>query len=647
MSKYRWIYNTGFSVIFNLFLTLMSFMLCRVVFILVNYSYFSDLTFNRLLKMFEGGLIFDTSAILYTNILYLALMLFPIHYKETALYQKITKIIFLFTNIVVLVVNLMDTVFFQYTKRRTTASIFSEFKNEDNLFGIIGIEIIHNWYLVVFAVLMSYLLYRFYRIPKTNIQIPNLFYYYIVQVVILCIAGYLIVGGMRGGIGKGMRPITISNANKYVSAPIETSIVLNTPFSIYRTLGKKVFSIPNYWADRELMQQYYSPLHQPEDSVEFKPSNVVILILESFGKENSGFLNPHLDNGTYKGYMPFLDSLMQEGLTFQYSYANGMKSIDAMPSVLSSIPMFMEPFILTPASLNELSGVAGELKKKGYYTSFFHGARSGSMGFDSYAYTSGFTDYFGQDEYNNSEDHDGHWGVWDEPFLQYFAGKLSTFKEPFLSSIFTLSSHHPFRVPEQYEGKFPKGNIPIHQCIGYTDNALKLFFDRIKHEEWFQNTLFVITADHTNAKDHKEYQTAQGVFSVPIIFYHPDGTLKKLDQERIASQIDIMPTVLGYVGYNNPYIAFGTDLINTEPEETFAVNYLNGVYQFFKGDFLLQFDGEKPLALYRFKTDIMLENNLLDSIDEKTLTPILLELKSIIQQYMERMTNNELVVKND
>lgn len=644
-NQYKWIYNTALALTYNMLLSFISFMLCRVIFVCVNYSYFSNLTFSRLAKMFQGGLAFDLSAVLYTNILYLVLMLLPLHYKEYGLYQKVTKGIFLFTNIVAIVVNLMDTVFFQYTNRRTTASIFSEFRGEDNLLGIIGVELLNHWYLVVFALLMGYLLWRLYKKPQPSIKLPHLISYYLSHAVILCLAGLAVVAGMRGGLGKDVRPITISNANKYVDSPAETAIVLNTPFSLYRTFGKSAFKVPDYWVDRNMMLQKFSPLHVPTGNTDFKSLNVVIIIMEGFGKENSGFLNPQLDNGTYKGYMPFLDSLMQEGLTYKYSFANGRKSIDAMPSILSGIPMFVEPFILTPASLNELSGVAGELRKKGYHTSFFHGAYNGSMGFDSFARACGFEYYFGQNEYKDLKDRDGHWGIWDEPFLQFFANKLKTFKEPFVSSVFTLSSHHPYVVPEEYRDKFPKGKIPIHQCVGYADHALKLFFETAKKEEWFKNTLFVITADHTNANDHAEYQTAQGLFSVPIVFYRPDGELKGLDSEHIASQIDIMPTILNYLGYDKPYIAFGTDLLNAVPEETFAVNYFNGIYQFFKGDFMLQFDGEKPIALYRFKTDVMLTENLLDSVGEDTLTPLLQQLKSVIQQYMERMTENQLIVK--
>ncbi len=342
MNKYRSLYNTTLSLIINLLLVMGCFILCRVIFLIENLKAFSDLSAGRIWRMFEGGFLFDTSAILYTNLLYIFLMLIPLHYKENVIYQKITKGIFVTTNLIVIIMNLMDTVYFQYTHRRTTASVFSEFKNEGNLGGIIGTELLNHWYLTLFAIAFGYALFKLYRKPKP-VKVERMPVYYTVHLLTLGLGVYLCIGGMRGGFTGMVRPITISNANKYVDRPMETGIVLNTPFSIFRTFGKTSFAIPQYF-DKEKMEALYTPVHMPADSVQFRPLNVVVFILESFSKENSGFLNEELDNGTYKGYMPFLDSLMAEGLTFKYSFSNGMKSIDGMPSVLSGIPMFIEPF---------------------------------------------------------------------------------------------------------------------------------------------------------------------------------------------------------------------------------------------------------------------------------------------------------------
>ncbi|KAA6350998.1 Lipoteichoic acid synthase 1 [termite gut metagenome] len=625
-------------------LAMIGFTLCRIIFILENYRFFTDLSFGKLSLMFKGAFYFDLSALLYTNILYIVLMLMPLHYKEGVLYQKITKGIFIVANIVVILMNLADTVYFQYTNRRTTATVFKEFANENNLGGIVGIEFINHWYLILLAIAMGYLLYKLYRKPH-KVDTICFSLYYPVHFVTLAVMGYLCVGGMRGGFGGDVRPITISNANQYVEHPIETAIVLNTPFALYRTFNKKIFVILKYWEDREAMYSLYSPVHIPADTVQTRHLNVVVIILESFGKEYFGYFNKDIENGTYKGYTPFLDSLMAEGLTYKYSFGNGRKSIDGMPSVFSGIPMFVEPFISTPFSLNTISSIAGELKKKGYRTSFFHGAKNGSMGFMGYALTSGFTDYYGRTEYNNDNDFDGHWGIWDEEFLQYFAQTLSTFEQPFVSGIFTLSSHHPFDVPKRYKDWFSEGKAPIHRGIGYSDYALRRFFETASRKPWFENTLFVITADHTNQSVLKEYQTESGLFAVPILFYQPNSALKGYVDTAIAQQIDIMPTILGYLGYDKPYISFGCDLLQTSPENTFAVNYLNGTYQYFKGDYLLQFNGEKTTAIYNFKTDVFSKNNLSEEIAPDVQQRMERELKAIIQQYMERMVSDELVIK--
>ena len=645
MKKYRFLYNTTLSLLTNLLLVMGCFILCRIIFLAENWDAFSGLTGEKIGKIFKGGLLFDTSGILYINLLYIFLMLIPLHYKESTLYQKIAKGVFVTTNLIGIIANLIDTVYFQYTHRRTTASVFSEFQHEDNLGSIIGTELVNHWYLTIAAIVFGYILFKLYRKPQ-HTAIKSIPLYYAVHTITLAAGVGLCIAGIRGGFTKMVRPITISNANAYVDQPIETGIVLNTPFSIIRTIGSKPFLIPDYWPEEKLAT-LFSPVHLPSDSTQFRPLNVVVFILESFGKENSGYLNEDLDEGTYKGYTPFLDSLMTEGLTFKYSFSNGMKSIDGMPSVLSGIPMFVEPFFVTPASLNTVSSIGGELKKKGYYTAFFHGANNGSMGFEAYARTSGYTHYYGRTEYNKAypgnNDFDGNWGIWDDKFFQFFATSLSSFQQPFAVALFSLSSHHPFIVPKEYEGDFPKGNKPIRQCIGYTDHALRLFFEKVSKEPWFNQTLFVFTADHTNSPERPEYQTSSGLFSVPILFYHPGSSLKGYRKDMIAQQIDIMPTVLGYLGYDAPYVSFGCDLLHTAPEDTYAVNYLNGIYQYFKGDYLLQFDGQKAIAIYAYKTDKLLQHNLLNQVP--TQQSMEDELKAIIQQYMTRMNRDELVVK--
>mgnify|MGYP004418384273 FL=1 len=639
------------TVVCNLVLAYVVYFVCRIVFLLTNYSSFSDnLTAAHLMEMLRGGFLFDSSAIMYTNVLWIVMVLFPLHLKETPTYRKVCKWLFVVVNSLAVVMNLCDCVYFQYTSRRTTSTVFSEFSHEGNLAGIFGTELIRHWYLLLIGVVLIYALWRLYLSHNLKRHTICWWRYSLATLVSISLMVPCILGGMRGGLAHSVRPITVSNANQYVNHPTEAAIVLNTPFSLIRTIGKNVFEEPKYFTDEKQMLSYYSPIHQPAPGTVMNKKNVVVLIVESFGREYIGSLNRDLDGGKYRGYTPFVDSLLTRSLTFEYTFANGRKSIDAMPSTLSSIPMMVEPFFLTPASMNDLTGLAGMLHDKGYYSAFFHGAQNGSMGFEAFARATGYDKYFGRTEYNadpkggGDADFDGMWAVWDEPYLQHVVRMVNGFKQPFVASVFTASSHHPFKVPEQYAATFKdEGGQPIHKCVRYTDMALRKFFEAASKQPWYKNTVFVLVADHTNQNTHPYYKTDQGLYSIPIIFYTPDGSLETgVKQGVIAQQIDVLPTLMGILGYDKPYIAFGCDVLHTPAAQTWAFNYNNGVYQYFKGDFLLQFDGQKTKALYRFKTDPLLKQNLAGKLPNQSQLEN--ELKSLIQQYMHRMTTNSLVL---
>ena len=641
--------NIGAAVL-NMAVAYLVWMLSRGAFFAENWSTFAPyMSWSLFKSMLHGALVFDTSALFYVNALYLALMLLPLHLKERAGFHKGLKWLFVITNAVALAMNLMDAVYFQYTGRRSTVTVFTEFANEGNITSIILTEFIHHWYLVLAFIGLVFLLWRCYTKPRLEVYRFG-HHYYISQFIAMLVMILLAIVGIRGSITAGTRPITISNANQYVNRPVEASVVLNTPFSMIRSLGKKAFVTPDYMP-REQMEAIYSPIHAHPDTLSgaHPGKNVVILIVESMGKEYIGSLNSNLDGGNYKGYMPFIDSLVSKSLTFEYSYANGRISMDAMPSILSGLPMMVESIFLTPASLNDVDGISSILDREGYGTAFFHGGHNISMGFSAYAHSIGYKQYYGLDEYCQSpkyggmDDFDGKWAIWDEPFLQFTLDSIEGMKQPFLTTVFTASSHHPYNVPDQYRDSLvDEGGQPIHKCVRYTDLALRHFFERASHEPWYQNTIFVLVADHTNQASHDVYKTDLGLYSIPIIFFTPDGSLApRHDEVTIAQQTDITPTLLHYLGYSKPYLAFGNDLLATEGGDTWAFNYNAGIYQLVKGDLLLQFNGERTTAVYRFKTDRLLKDNLVGKLPEQQ--PMELFLKALIQQYMSRMNENRLL----
>jgi len=612
----------------------------RIIFYLFNASMFPKVDFASFAQIMRGGVMFDTSAVLYLNVIYFLLFLLPFPFKFQYWYQRMLKWIFMVINGVGFAFNYIDIVYYPFILKRITASMFDVASYDDGNYRLIARLFYDFWYIAVILLITLLLLSRLYSFlkprPTNNVRKWK---YYLVSVVSIILFSALSIVGIRGGYMPSTRPISMNNAGKYVNSTEEMSLVLNTPFCIIRTWGKKAFEVKNYFSSEEELDRIYSPVRVPVSVEPMKKNNVVVIILESFSREFVGSLNKGLDNGQYKGYTPFLDSLISKSFVFTNAFANGRKSIDAIPSVTASIPALVLPYVISERSGNRINSIASLLSKEGYETSFFHGAPNGSMGFDAFTKIAGYHRYVGKNEYANDEGFDGVWGIWDEPFFQFFADEMNKMKEPFFTTIFSVSSHHPFKVPEQYVTRFPESDIPLQKCIQYTDFALKEFFDKASKMPWFKNTLFVITSDHCSESDFKEYKTAVNYYAAPLIFFKGDGSLTGTD-DSLAQQIDIMPTILGYLNYSKPYVAFGNNLFDPSAQR-FVINYLEDTYQFLIGDHALYFTDNKLSGIFNRKDDPFLHENLLGSSNFQSEQNL---FKAIIQQFNNRMAQDRLTI---
>ncbi|MEQ8363881.1 MAG: sulfatase-like hydrolase/transferase [Cyclobacteriaceae bacterium] len=636
--------NIYWGLIKRLLLVMGFYTICRISFYLFNVSFFPDMTWGRMSTIMLGGLKFDLSAVLYLNSLFILLTILPLTVKFHPTYQKVLHYIFIITNGIGLAINIADNVYYRYALRRTTVSVLSQFENEQNFGALFFSFLVDYWYGFAFFFLMLYLfIWLSKKIKVSGPQFKNKLTFYGSAVVLMPIIIYLFVGGVRGGFRHSTRPITISNAAEFATIPKDINLVLNTPFALMRTAKANVIEKVNYYGSEEELSKVYTPVHVPSDTAKFKYDNVVIIILESFSKEFVGAYNKNMGIENYQGYSPYIDSLIGKSLTFQYPLSNGRKSIDAMPSVICSIPSIEVPYVLSHYSGNKVSSLATLLKEKGYSTSFFHGAPNGSMGLQAFANLSGFDTYYGMTEYDNDDDFDGIWGIWDEKFLQYFANTLNTFKEPFYSTLFTVTSHPPHILPEEYKDRFEGGPLPIHKTIEYTDYSVKRFMETASTMPWFKNTLFVFTADHaTAAINYQVYNSSWGYYSIPLFFYQPGSDWSSFS-DGIVQQIDIMPSVLGYLNYDKPYMAYGRNIFDPSVEP-YAFNYADNVYQAFIGNYLLQYDGEKSVALYDFKNDKGLKSNLVNDLPE-IVERMEIKLKAFIQQYNNRMVDDNLTLE--
>ena len=613
----------------------------RIIFFLFNRSMFPDVDFTSFIRIMRGGVMFDTSAVLYLNAIYFLLYLLPFPFKFSEGYQRLLKRVFMVFNGIGLAFNHIDIIYYRFILKRTTASVFDIVSFDAGNYRLVLRLLYDFWYIFLIWLITVLLLAKLYSLVQpTPLFNGRKWKYFVLSTLSLILFSGLSVIGMRGGYMPSTRPINMNNAGKYVNSTKEMSLVQNSPFCIIRTWGKKAFEVKKYFGTEAELNKIYTPVRIPIQGEPLKKDNVVIIILESFSREFVGALNHQLNNGQYKGYTPFLDSLITRSFIFPNAFANGRKSIDAIPSITASIPALVEPYVISERSGNRINSLAGLLSAEGYETAFFHGAPNGSMGFDAFAKIAGYKRYVGKDEYGNDEGFDGVWGIWDEPFFQFFADEMNHMKEPFLTTIFSVSSHHPFKVPKQYTNRFPEEHIPLQKCIRYTDMALKEFFAKASRMSWFKNTLFVITCDHCSESDFKEYKTAVNYYAAPLIFFKGDGSFLGKD-ESLAQQIDIMPSVLGYLNYSKPYVAFGNNLFDPKSQR-FVINYLEDSYQFLSGDYAFYFTENKLTGIYNRKNDPYLIQNLLghNGFDNEQQL-----FKAVVQQFNNRMAQDRLVIE--
>lgn len=622
-------------------------MLCRVVFYLYNHALIGALPSDELWSLVCGSMKFDTVSILYANAVFILLSVVPLHLREKRWWQAMMYWYYVVVNALLLVaVNIADAIYFRYTQKRFSADeIF--FADNDNSLQLVLKFAAENWYMVLVGVALIALLVVGYRRRAKVEQIFNGVWYYATGLVVMLMAVGLAIGGVRGGFTKMTRPITISNATLYTADNARATMILSNPFSILRTISSSGKLHYEKYFDAETLATIYSPEHYPSEqtsATELTGRNVVLFIMESFSAEHSALLRPDLyENEEQKGYTPFLDSLMRQSYTFYNMYANGKRSIQALPAVWSSIPSFKSPFVLMPQALAETHSLPAILKDKGYETMFFCGSDHGSMGFGAYARQTGIENLYSRQDYENvhgTGDFDGYWGIWDEKFLKYMGEVLSEQKQPFFSTMFTLTSHHPFVVPEEYEGKYPKGHTPNHQCVGYVDDAFRKFFAKHENDEWFRNSIFVFVADHVSSEKMTEvFRRSPGDYHIFGFMYAPDSALFG-EHRQVVSQIDIMPTLLGMMGNAEPYFAFGRDIFNEHTDEPFAANYDNNAFQAITGNRLIRFDEKSVTGVYAID-DIMHDNNLKDSEPAEGVEQ---RLKALIQSYYSRVENKDYVV---
>ena len=625
-------YRQILQLLYKLLVILFLYTLCRVLFFVLNYNHFYNNSLPELLKVFFFGIRFDYSVVIFFNLSFIVLYLLPFRFVKHKVFSGFLGTLFFVINFFLLCTNLIDCEYFKYTSKRSTDDLFNFIFLSRDVIRLLP-KFLHDfWYLGLALLLFIFLYWYLLRInPWRNIETSTISVRnkFIITILFILVPGILFLAAR----GLKLKPIGFLTAYRYTNSQ-NIPLLINTPFSILQTYNNEHLKPISYF-DTTTVKCIYNPEHYPRVNEIHRNDNIVIIILESFSKEFIGSLTGK------KTYTPHLDSIINKGLVFENTFANGRQSIQAIPAILAGLPALTDDaFITSRYSIDKLIALPEILKNNGYSTAFFHGGHNGTMGFDEFSKSAGINEYYGFNEYHGPEANDGNWGIYDEEYLQYVAKKLSGFKQPFFGCMFTLSSHHPYKIPDKFTRVFNNTPEKLIKSIRYADYALGKFFSTISKLPWYNNTLFILVADHTAREGSWHEGNNAEIYRIGLIFFHPGDSSLRGRSLRISGQTDIMPSVIDYLGIQTPYMAFGNSVFDNT-SQSFSVNFLSGVYQLFQGNYVLAFDGEKCINLYNFSNDSMLKNNL---ITDSTILTKLMEnkLKAIIQQHNNRILNNKL-----
>lgn len=621
--------------------------LLRIVFYFVNHAFYTNSTLTDILKAFFYGLRFDVAALLMINFPIILLYNFPLKLEKVKSIRIIFFILFCLINLLGIGLNIADLGYYPTIQRRLLFEPFTALPDLIRMLpGLVNNYLSLILFFVIFLTVFVYLSFILIRRIK---KLQAISFSYVKSTIAFVLMILISIIGIRGGLQ--LKPIRQTNAFFSDDRPLGY-LVLNSTYTVLRSYFQSTFPEYNFYSDDEskkiveemikskdetLIDPSFPFLRKKESSGKMIKKNIIIFIMESWSGQYIGSVTGG------KSCTPFFDSIAKEGLLFTNYVSTCQRSIEAIPSILASLPaLFPSSIIGSRTETNKIRGLGSIMKEKGYATSFHHGAESGSMGFDGFVPISGFDNYYSKATFEGYADslYDGEWGIFDEPFFLDAAKKIGRFDKPFCSVIFSLSSHDPLSIPQYRRQLFEKysSETKFQIALRYSDFSLGKFFEFAKKQSWFNNTVFIITGDHTS------YTTRNNLFAaynVPLLLYAPGLINPKVDS-RIGSHIDILPTILDLLNISTVHSSMGKSLLDNNLPDI-AFNTLYPIFICFSPTGIFTDDLEKRKQFFPDFRKTTQEDDVAAS-SEEIYKPIQKMMRAFIQT-CSRAINNDAVYK--
>ena len=578
----------------------------RLTFVIYNYQIISvkGVQFSELIKITWYALPLDISIIAYFSSVFWLLLVIQSFAKLSILdtvykyYNYILILVFSFVYIGEI------GIYHEWkTKLNAKALVYlqnpSEVLESNRTSDTIILTIILAILIAIGIFLFNKFFYKKLHNNKTNI------FYKIAFIII--IPAFVFVGG-RGGISE----IPISQSQSYFSKhAIVNDISVNSVWNlVFDMLHSNEINDVNVFEvlPMEQANNLVTELHaiQKDTTISIikegvKP-NIVIILLESWSADLIQSL------GGIEGITPNFRKLEKEGLLFTNLYSSGNRSQQGIASIWGGFPALPITTLTTITDkFRNTPTLTQKFNENNYYTSFFYGGQLRYGNIKAYLFHNEFDLIKEENDFKKLKGAKGKLGYHDKPMLLNFVDEINKQKEPFFANIFTLTSHSPYDMPLDTVIDFKDSENDFLNSVRYTDQAIAMFFEKAKKQEWYKNTLFVLIADHSH-NTYRHWEISEKEYRhIPMMFV--GGALKEeykgQTHNKIASQTDLTKTLLNQLKFGSKEFKWSKDLFNPYTPE-FAYFELNEGFGWIKNDGYLSYDKFNQRFTQKTYTDSLL-----------------------------------------
>lgn len=586
---------------------------------------------NIFFKIVKWSLLYDLLVVLFINAPVIILIGVIPAFKSNRLLITPGKIVFITLNIICIALNLADIFYFHFHMQRSDADLL--FMNAGNIGNAISANFITSLLCAVIIIFSSIFLAKLYNYFVRNYTNRH---QYLLSSILLSI---LLAGFILMPVGKKlMLPASPMTELKSEQLPFVQNSFHTMLYSIYR---KKAGAVPllKYMPDETAssLMPIKKAIQPDTDSAGKK--NIVLFVMESVPQD-------YFDSSSrYNIQLPFLDSLLQQSTYFSNAYGFSYTSINGIVSILAGLPSLTDIPLYHSQYLNlKHTPIGDKLRGEGYYSAFFIGDKYDDFGFAKCCNWLGIDKYYSKETvpgYKNMEQHT--MGLHDEYMLPFMLNEINSFKKPFFSTCYNISTHYPFDIPKSHQWLNEKKEYtgPMKSML-YYDDCLKSFFSNASKQDWYKNTVFIFCSDHWAFPDYDNLTAAQGQdFHIPIFIFDPSNPIKKVDA-RTVCQFDIINTISGIAGAKDSVVSYGFDLLKPHPTNEMRCVFSKknrDTYYANNGEYILSFNTvtAKPESCFNFKKDPERKNNIVNDPAEKKITDSMVML---VKAFLQRSSSH-------